>query len=273
MVKSSKSSEVKQTTQTTSAASLNRWNRWLTGLYVVQSLVIALLATAQAFPVQTSYLTSDPIASDVSGGSVVGVATAHLLDINLMHLVVAFLLVAAIAHALVATVYRSQYEADLKKRLNKLRWIEYAVSGGVALVAVALLGGIADIATLLVIFVLTVITALAGLAMETYNQGKAKPNWLAYVIGGIAGVLPGVIFAIYAWSTHNYGGFSMPGYVYGIYATLFVLGLGFAANMILQYKQVGKWKDYLYAEHAYMILSIVAKTALAWQIFAGALRP
>ncbi len=43
--------------------------------------------------------------------------------------------------------------------------------------------------------------------------------------------------------------------------------------MVLQYKKVGKWKDYLYGERVYIILSLVAKTALAWQIFAGTLAP
>jgi hypothetical protein len=43
--------------------------------------------------------------------------------------------------------------------------------------------------------------------------------------------------------------------------------------MILQYKQVGKWKDYLYGEKVYIILSLVAKTLLAWQVFIGTLRP
>jgi hypothetical protein len=43
--------------------------------------------------------------------------------------------------------------------------------------------------------------------------------------------------------------------------------------MVLQYKKVWKWKDYLFGEKVYMILSLVAKSALAWQVFAGTLRP
>jgi len=31
--------------------------------------------------------------------------------------------------------------------------------------------------------------------------------------------------------------------------------------------------DYLYGERAYIILSLVAKSLLAWQIFVGTLRP
>ena len=46
----------------------------------------------------------------------------------------------------------------------------------------------------------------------------------------------------------------------------------FPINMILQYKRIGKWRDYLYGERVYVILSLVAKSLLAWQVFAGTLR-
>jgi hypothetical protein len=47
----------------------------------------------------------------------------------------------------------------------------------------------------------------------------------------------------------------------------------FALNMVLQYKGVGRWRDYLYGERAYIILSFVAKTALAWLVFIGVFAP
>jgi hypothetical protein len=43
--------------------------------------------------------------------------------------------------------------------------------------------------------------------------------------------------------------------------------------MLLQYKQVGPWKNYLFGERMYIVLSLLAKTALAWMIFAGTLAP
>jgi len=43
--------------------------------------------------------------------------------------------------------------------------------------------------------------------------------------------------------------------------------------MILQYRKVGRWSDYLYGERAYIILSLVAKSLLAWQVYAGTLQP
>jgi hypothetical protein len=43
--------------------------------------------------------------------------------------------------------------------------------------------------------------------------------------------------------------------------------------MFLQYKKVGKWKDYIYGERVYIWLSLIAKSLLAWQVFAGTLQP
>jgi hypothetical protein len=64
-----------------------------------------------------------------------------------------------------------------------------------------------------------------------------------------------------------------PAFVYAIIPTIFVFFNIFASNMLLQYKKVGKWKEYLYGERGYIILRLVAKMALAWQIFAGTLAP
>jgi hypothetical protein len=47
----------------------------------------------------------------------------------------------------------------------------------------------------------------------------------------------------------------------------------FAINMVLQYRKVGPWRDYLFGERVYILLSLTAKSALAWQVFAGTLRP
>lgn len=202
-----------------------------------------------------------------------GNATRHLFDINLGYLVAAFFFMSAIAHAVIATVYRQRYEADLKKHINKARWFEYALSASTMMVGIAVLSGVADFSALVMIFVLDAIMNLCGLGMEIYNQGKSKPNWLVYAIGCIAGIVPWLVFGTYVWSANVYGSGDIPTFVYWIYASMFVLFSSFAVNMYLQYKKAGKWKDYLYGERAYMILSLVAKTLLAWQVFAGTLQP
>ncbi|MDH5294973.1 MAG: hypothetical protein OEW91_14955, partial [Acidimicrobiia bacterium] len=34
---------------------------------------------------------------------------------------------------------------------------------------------------------------------------------------------------------------------------------------------IGRWRDYLFGERFYILLSLVAKSALAWQVFGGTL--
>ncbi|MHB1474801.1 MAG: HAD family hydrolase [Dermatophilaceae bacterium] len=45
----------------------------------------------------------------------------------------------------------------------------------------------------------------------------------------------------------------------------------FALNQWLQCEQAGRWRDYLVGECTYLTLSLVAKSAPAWQVFAGTL--
>ena len=45
----------------------------------------------------------------------------------------------------------------------------------------------------------------------------------------------------------------------------------FAVNQVLQYRKVGPWRNYHFGEGAYIVLSLVAKSALAWQVFANVL--
>jgi hypothetical protein len=257
----------------TTPQNLYTWNRWLAIVHAVQGIVILLLSTTKLLPVQTNYLAQDPIATEVTKHSVLANATQHLFDINLAYLVAIIFFVAAIVHGLMATVYRQRYEADLKKGTNILHWYAYGLSGGLTLLAVAMLSGIADLSTLLALFALSVVAALTGLAMEVYNQGKSKPNWLVYAIGKGAGVVPWIIIVITLVASNNYGGGNIPTFVYWLVASMFLFFAGFAVNMYLQYKKRGPWKSYLYGERMYLLLTLAANTALAWQIFAGTLRP
>ena len=57
----------------------------------------------------------------------------------------------------------------------------------------------------------------------------------------------------------------------GIFVSLFIFFNSFALNQWLQYREVGPWRSYAFGERAYLVLSLVAKSALAWQIFGGSL--
>jgi hypothetical protein len=252
---------------------LNVWNYALAALHAAQGVAIIILSRSDSlFPISTSYITQDSLASS-EGMPILVEAQRNILDINLAYIVAAFFFMSATAHIFVATVYRKRYEANLKKGINKVRWYEYAVSASTMMVGIALLTGISDLSTLVMIFGATAVMNLCGLIMEVHNQTTAKTNWLSYVIGTIAGLGPWAVIGIYFWGNQQYGGGGVPSFVYGIYVSIFLFFMSFAVNMYLQYKGKGKWSDYLFGEKGYMVLSLLAKTALAWQIFAGTLRP
>ena len=133
---------------------------------------------------------------------------------------------------------------------------------------IAMLVTIYDIGILLALFTLTAVMNLMGLMMEVHNQTTSRTNRLSYKIGCLAGFIPWVVIFIPLVTAE-----SVPDFVIAIFISIAIFFNLFAVNMVLQYKKIGKWKDYLYGEKVYIILSLVAKSALAWQVFAGTLRP
>jgi len=124
-----------------------------------------------------------------------------------------------------------------------------------------------DVGILLALFTLTAVMNLIGLMMELHNQTTTKTKWASYNIGCIAGFVPWVVIFIPLITAG-----SVPDFVIAIFITIAVFFNLFAINMFLQYKRIRKCNDYLYGERMYIVLSLVAKSALAWQVFAGTLR-
>ncbi|MCA9328612.1 heliorhodopsin HeR [Candidatus Saccharibacteria bacterium] len=242
-------------------------------LHAAQGIAVVVLSKSDSlFPVTTNYLTVDTI-RDTDAAPVLVSATRHLFDVNLAYVVAAFFFMSALAHLYIATVYRKKYEANLEKGINKARWFEYALSASTMMIAISYLVGVSDFSTLLLIFGATAVMNLLGLVMEVHNQSTTKTNWLSYKIGSLVGILPWLVIGMYLFDASYFGEGQIPTFVYYIYGSIFVFFMSFAVNMWLQYRGKGRWSNYLYGEKAYMVLSLVAKSALAWQVFAGTLRP
>lgn len=239
----------------------------MAGLHFVQGLLILLLSTNFALPVTTSYQVFSPSTQSLE------IATRQLFEVRIAWLVAAFFFMSALAHLYIAVLRPRWYVANLKKGINKARWVEYAFSASTMMVAIAMLAGVENLATLLAIFGLTAVMNLCGYVMERTNVAGQKVNWSSFWVGSLAGLIPWIIVALYFWGSGSSGQGDIPTFVYWIYGSIFVAFNVFALNMVAQYKGWGKWQDYLYGERAYIILSLVAKSALAWQIFAGTLRP
>jgi hypothetical protein len=187
-------------------------------------------------------------------------------------MVASFLLISAMAH-LIIVLNSKKYFTDLKIGINKFRWIEYAISSSIMIVLIATLFGIYDIASLILIFLGNASMNLFGLVMEQLNSGKDKSevNWGPFIWGSIAGIAPWIAILLYMFGTGNFS--MIPWFVWAIIGTYFVAFNTFPVNMVLQYKKIGKWKDYIYGERVYITLSLVAKSLLAWLVFFGAMQP
>lgn len=245
---------------------LRKFNLIMGFLHFAQAVLVLLLSTNFLLPISGNYLAFNTATESLEP------ATKVLFDLSLPALIVIFLLLSAAAHFIIATVYNKQYNKDLSLGMNKARWIEYSLSASVMMVAVALLVGIYDLMSLVMIFAFVAIMNLTGLVMEIHNQTTKKTSWVSYWVGCLAGLVPWIAIGFYMWLGADNDS-AAPTFVYWIFVSIFIFFNCFAINMVLQYKKIGPWKNYLYGERVYIILSLVAKSLLAWQVFAGTLRP
>lgn len=252
---------------------LKRFNLIMGGFHLVQGLIMLFLATNviqtisefqpeiiqfyQTFNTETRSLET---------------ASKVLFQLPFGIMVASFLLLSAIAHGIIVLMSQ-QYFKDLKLGINRFRWFEYALSSSIMIVLIATLFGIYDIGSLILIFILNASMNLFGLVMEQLNSGinTNKVKWGPFIWGGFAGVGPWIVIFLYMFGTGNFD--MVPWFVWAIVGTYFVAFNTFPINMILQYKKIGKWKDYLYGERTYIVLSLVAKSFLAWLVLFGAMQP
>ena len=224
---------------------LRAYNVFMGFLHLAQAVFIIILSNDFTLPITTSFLTYVPEMGKLWP------VTETLVNLPLGLMVAIFLLMSALAHFTVSSpgIFDS-YVSNLKKGINYARWYEYSFSASLMIVLIGMLCGIYDLAALLMAFVLTGVMNLCGLIMEVHNQVTEKTNWTSYVVGCIAGVAPWVVIAVYFFGSLATAEGGVPTFVYVILPTLFVFFFTFALNMVLQYKKVGPWRDYLYGEKA-----------------------
>jgi hypothetical protein len=239
--------------------SLRGWNLALTLLHVGQAVAILVLATDFAVTVTRSLPTGPP-------GTPPGAPEA-VFDLPVGAAVATFLALAALDHLLTATVLRRTYEHDLRTGINRFRWVEYSFSATIMVLLIALYSGITGIAALIGIAGANVAMILFGWLQESANPpGRAALTMKPFWFGCVAGAAPWVAIAYNLVAAEE-----VPGFVIGIFVSLFLFFNSFALNQWLQYREVGPWRSYAFGEKAYLVLSLVAKSALAWQIFSGSL--
>ena len=239
---------------------LVRFNLAAAVAHAVQAVAVVVLATDFTLPVTAAFLEGPPGTPPS--------APSTLFDVSVAWGIAIFLFLSAVFHVLVAIVMPDRYRTQLAAGQNQFRWIEYSLSASLMIVLIALLPGITDIAALVALFGVNAGMIFFGSVQERYERpgGSLWPFWL----GSVLGIVPWIAIGVYLFSPGSAA--EPPGFVYGIFFSLFVFFNSFAVNMVLQYRKVGRWSNYLYGERVYILLSLFAKSALAWQVFAGTLR-
>ena len=239
--------------------SLRKWNIGLTILHGVQALLIFVMAGDFAITITSNFPVGPP-------GTRLEMPQSFF-DLAVGPAVALFLLLAALDHGLTATAWRGAYERDLMSGINKFRWVEYSFSATLMLILISAYSGITDITAIMGIIGANVGMILFGWLQERMNPpSRTRTTMMPFWFGCVAGIFPWAGIWI-----NVVGADTVPGFVLGIVVVEQILFFSFGLNQWLQYTGKGKWQNYLYGEKVYLVLSLVAKSLLAWQIYGGSL--
>jgi len=230
------------------------------------AIVLAMLSTQVLFAVTADYLAGPP-------GVPIPPERVTLFDVNIGIGVVAFLALSAFFHFLISSPwFYGRYKNGLLQSRNFFRWTEYSLSSSIMIWLILAINGVTDFGAFFGLFTANAAMIMFGALQEKYEK-PGSGGLLPFIFGSMVGIVPWIVVAIYFIRPGSDSAAEIPGFVIGIVISLFVFFNTFAINQWLQYKQVGKWKSYLQGERTYITLSLVAKTALAWQVFSGAVIP
>lgn len=247
------------------ASSLRKWNITAGLLHLASLIAILLLSNNFSLPVKATYMSGPP--------GTTYAAPITLFSNKVSYNIAAFFALSAFFHFLVSSkFFFAKYIDGLEHHKNIFRWVEYSLSSSLMIYVIAQLCGINDYAALLAIVGTNASMIFFGWLQEKFVE-PGSGQWLPFIFGCIAGAIPWLIILIQLLTPGSTSQTSAPSFVYGIVVSLFIFFNCFALVQYEQYRAKGKWANYLRGEKAYIILSITAKSLLAWQIFAGTLMP
>jgi len=246
---------------------LRKYNLVMGSLHFVSGLAMIILGNNFSIEISTLNLNGPP-GTPIADGTL-----QKVLDFPIAWGAASFLFLSALFHFVICSTKGFKiYSSELRKGRNRFRWVEYSISSTLMIILICLITGIVDLAALIAIAFCNVSMILFGWIMEMDNSFKEKVWWTPFWFGCIAGIGPWLAIVGYLiFNINQQGAQGPPGFVYGILVSIFILFNCFAINQYLQYKQIKKWSDYVFGESVYIALSLVAKSILAWQIFANTL--
>jgi hypothetical protein len=242
---------------------LRKWNIALTVMHLGQAIAMLLLTSDFALKVLSSFPAGPP--------GTEGLETKVLFEVRVGWVIAAFLALAGIDHLLTSTFGRKIYERDLKGGINRFRWAEYSISASLMIVIISMYWGIVTLAALVAVVGANIAMILFGWLQEKMNPpGRTVTTMMPFWFGTLAGIAPWLAMSV------NVSQIPLDEAPAGLFLILVVQGIFFfcfGLNQWLQYRGVGKWTSYMFGEKTYLVLSLGAKSLLAWQIFAVSLIP
>lgn len=236
-------------------------------LYALLAVSAFVFIGPATYQVTVGHLSHDPLA--VQYETVFAPAATAVLDVDLRGMIAIIMVLSAILPALYLTKLKKRYQAALKGRFLPWRWAGIAATFSLMTLVVSLLSGANELFTLKLIAGATVLSGVLGWLAEKQNNKGAELEKNSFIMAVFAGLLPWLLIAGYAVSTVIYGMVSAPWYVYALYVIVLGGTVALLINQWKQYRRVGRWSDYIYAERNYVLISLLTTVLFAAVLIAG----
>ena len=188
--------------------------------------------------------------------------------VNLGWLIPPFFLLSSVNHS-VYYLSESYRNSVIKSRTNPLRWIEYSLSAGLMTFILGNLSGVLELRSLLSLVLSNMAMQYIGWEIEVRKANGATTReligltligWLIYMSIWLQVVMS---FATVVTLDSKV---KAPVIIYAIMTSLFGLFCSFGINQILYIADKISFEKY---EMGYVVLSLAAKSVLAWQFLGG----
>lgn len=245
---------------------LTKWHAISAGVFIVLAVLAGTFIKSTPQDITLGHLTNDAL---LSQNSTVFVAAQRVMwSVDLRWLAVATLTISALFSL---ARYRAKAFEDrgLRARILPLRWIDYAVTGGMMVFVTGLLSGVTDGVELKLLAGLAAISMVFAWVAERENANAERFVKMSFIASVLTGLLVMVSIDVHAVATLMYGMIRSPWYTYALYAVGTLVGLALTVLQVKTYRHIKQWTNYHVVERDYMVLNLLAKTAFAVILIMG----
>jgi len=250
--------------------SLTRFHLIAATFQSLQSIVLFYVASKKTInrSVFTNFATDEDLGEDMYIRP-----NAELLgSLSISYYTAIFIMLASTDHWLCVLPFsRPKYHYYITRHQSPFKWVEYGFSASLMHVLISQLVGITDVHTLVCMFFISGSMIHFGTMHESMNakaraDGYAQ-NWFPFWASCVMHVAMWAIMLSYYQARMETA--KSPGLLSVVIFVVFFLEAIYALVFYLIWAKIGRFADFMFGEHFYIILSFTAKTFLAWVTLAG----